>query len=68
MQGKCFDEENRIVFPHQQVVCYVAKILSRYVQQKETRSHGEKKNACRNSQRSSDTVKNASVRTEEKLT
>ena len=67
MQGKCFDEENRIVLPHQQVVCYVAKILSRYVQQEETGSHNEKKNACRNPQCSSDTVKNASVCTEEKL-
>ena len=69
MQGKCFDEGNRIVLSHQQVVCYVAKILSRYVQQEETGSHNEEKNACRkNPQRQSDPVKNASVCTEEKLT
>ena len=38
---------NGIRLPHYQVVCYVAKMLSRCVQQDETGSHDEKKNSCK---------------------
>ena len=47
LKGKCFDMGNGIRLPHYQVFCYVAKMLSRCVQQDETGSHDKKKNSCK---------------------
>jgi len=37
---------HKVFGPYYQVVCYVAKILSRYVEEDETASHDVKKNSC----------------------
>ena len=57
-----------IQLPHHQVVCYVAKISSRCVQQDQTGLHDDKKIPVTNPQHQTNTVKNASVCTKKKQT